>query len=135
MRRIRMTHAKFTALNQSNEEGGGTVSVSQPAEMGIDEAVEEEIDERPWNPSGSGLEIGEKNADDCLHWMGTKILEHVGFQGTSKVALDVLSGLTSEYLMNVGRTIRFLCDKYAQKMTPEVRHCSFCWYALVEILS
>jgi transcriptional activator SPT7 len=42
------------------------------------------------------------------------------FTGTSEVALDVLAGVTSEYLLNVGRTMRFLCDKYAQKMTPEV---------------
>lgn len=34
--------------------------------------------------------------------------------------MDVLAGVASEYLLNVGRTIRFLCDKYAKKMTPEV---------------
>ena len=32
--------------------------------------------------------------------------------GTSKMALDVLASVTAEYLQNVGRTIRFLCDKY-----------------------
>ncbi len=40
--------------------------------------------------------------------------------GASKVALDVLAGVTSDYLLNVGRTMRFMCDKYASKMTPEV---------------
>ena len=40
--------------------------------------------------------------------------------GTSKVALDVLAGVTSEYLLNVGRTLRFLCDKYSNSMTAEV---------------
>lgn len=39
---------------------------------------------------------------------------------TSKVALDVLADVTSEYLLNVGRTIRFLSDKFGQTMTPEV---------------
>lgn len=39
--------------------------------------------------------------------------------GTSKVALDVLAGVASDYLLNVGRTIRFLSEKYAHKMTPE----------------
>ena len=43
--------------------------------------------------------------------------------GTAKSALDVLAGVTSEYLLNVGRTITFLSDKYANKMTPEVRVC------------
>jgi hypothetical protein len=40
--------------------------------------------------------------------------------GTSRVALDVLAGVASEYLLNVGRTIRFLCDKYSNSMTAEV---------------
>jgi hypothetical protein len=40
------------------------------------------------------------------------------------VALDVLANVASEYLLNVGRTMRFLCDKYGSKMTPEV--CTGC---------
>ena len=40
--------------------------------------------------------------------------------GTSKMALDVLTGVASEYLLNVGRTIQFLSDKYGKKMSPEV---------------
>ena len=48
------------------------------------------IDEEPWTvwrgkrgkiKNLSGVEIGEANAADCLHWAGNKILEHVGFQG------------------------------------------------------
>ncbi|KAI0941499.1 hypothetical protein AcW1_003374 [Taiwanofungus camphoratus] len=115
MRRVRSTHAKFAALSQNIEE---VIGPPAPSDL-PPEDVEDILDERPWKPMGSGIDIGEENADDCLHWMGSKILEHAGFQGTSKVALDVLAGVTSEYLLNVGRTIRFLCDKYAKKMTPE----------------
>jgi hypothetical protein len=39
---------------------------------------------------------------------------------SSKVALDVLADVTSEYFLNVGRTIRFLSDKFGKTMTPEV---------------
>jgi hypothetical protein len=102
----------------------------------------------------SGVEIGDANATDCLHWAGNKILEHVGFQGmpfgfslqlalliffnflfflaaTLKVALDVLAAVTSEYLLNVGRTIRFLSDKFGKTMTPEVsKMVSYAWYNL-----
>ena len=46
------------------------------------------------------------------------------YAGSSKIALDVLSSVTAEYLFNVGRTIRFLCDKYGNQMTPEVG-CQF----------
>lgn len=41
-------------------------------------------------------------------------------QGTSRAALDVLAGVTSEYLYNVGRTIRFLSDKFGGIMSAEV---------------
>jgi transcriptional activator SPT7 len=40
--------------------------------------------------------------------------------GTSAIALDVLSGVASEFLLNVGRTIRFLSDEHGKQMTPEV---------------
>lgn len=43
--------------------------------------------------------------------------------GTSQLALDALSGITVEYLANVGRTFRFYLDKYSNTMTSEVcRH-------------
>ncbi|KZT72342.1 hypothetical protein DAEQUDRAFT_755185 [Daedalea quercina L-15889] len=117
LRRVRTTHAKFAALsqNQNAEEGGGPVAPAEP----VPDDVVDVLDERPWKPIGSGIEVGEEHANDCLHWMGSKVLEHAGFQGTSKAALDVLAGVASEYLLNVGRTIRFMCDKYAKKMTPE----------------
>jgi transcriptional activator SPT7 len=86
----------------------------------------------------SGIELGEENAGDCLQWMSQKVLEHVGFQGkvmtsislsqsdvcackgATKATLDVITGVASEYLLNVGRTIHFLSDKYSQGMTAEV---------------
>ncbi|KAI1790367.1 hypothetical protein LXA43DRAFT_511803 [Ganoderma leucocontextum] len=116
LRRVRTTHAKFTALNQSLEESG---SVAPPPMHDIHEDLDDVLDERPWKPTGAGIDMGEENANDCLHWMGSKVLEHAGFQGTSKMAMDVLASVTAEYLQNVGRTIRFLCDKYGNQMTPE----------------
>ncbi|KAH7911321.1 hypothetical protein BJ138DRAFT_1150946 [Hygrophoropsis aurantiaca] len=115
LKRVRRTHAKFAALNMNSEEG---VAVDEPPDLG-EEDIEETIDERPWRPQGTGIEIGEAHASDCLRWMDGKILEHVGFQGSSSIALDVLTGVASEFLLNVGRTLRFLCDKYSNSMTPE----------------
>ncbi|OAX33132.1 hypothetical protein K503DRAFT_794579 [Rhizopogon vinicolor AM-OR11-026] len=125
LKRVRRTHAKFAALNLNTEEGG---MGDEPPDAGEDGLVEEVIDERPWRARYAGLrqvkgpvdlEVGEKNADECLKWMNRKVLEHAGFQGTSGVALDVIAGVTSEYLLNVGRSLRFLCDKYAKSMTSE----------------
>ncbi|KAG6888372.1 hypothetical protein C0995_008808 [Termitomyces sp. Mi166 len=140
MKRLRHTHAKFAALNANNTsngedpEGGGGAPFSASGPMplvvvsgdddGI-EAADDKVDERPWRATIKGkrrvrgIEIGEEAATDCMKWMGRKVLEHVGFQGTSQVALDVLSGVASDFLLNVGRTIRFLSDKYAATMTPE----------------
>ncbi|KAG6880094.1 hypothetical protein C0992_006368 [Termitomyces sp. T32_za158] len=141
MKRLRHTHAKFAALNANNPsngedtEGGGDgapFSVSGPVppvvvggdEDGV-EAVDDKVDERPWRATIKGkrkvrgIEVGEEAATDCMKWMGRKVLEHAGFQGTSQVTLDVLSGVASDFLLNVGRTIRYLSDKYGATMTPE----------------
>jgi transcriptional activator SPT7 len=125
LKRVRRTHAKFAALNLNTEEGG---MGDEPPDLGEEGMVDEVIDERPWRARYAGLrqvkgpvelEVGEKNADECLKWMNRKVLEHEGFQGSSSAALDVMVGVTSEYFLNVGRTLRFMCDKYAKSMTPE----------------
>ena len=47
-------------------------------------------------------------------------LRLIAYPGSSSMALDVLSSIASEYLMNVGRTLRFYVDKYSNNMTSEV---------------
>jgi transcriptional activator SPT7 len=80
MKRVRCTHAKFAALNANanNDEGEGEV-ISHDVPGAEEE--EDTVDERPWIPWGSGIDIGQESAADCLHWMGGKVLEHAGFQG------------------------------------------------------
>lgn len=84
MKRVRSTHAKFAALNQNqNNEDGGESPEPIAAETIPEEREDADlgVDERPWNPVGSGIEIGQVGADDCLGWMSGKVLEHAGFQG------------------------------------------------------
>lgn len=84
LRRVRTTHAKFAALSQSTEEGGGGGGGGAPPAVPAEPVSDEEdgvLDERPWRPIGSGIAVGEEHANDCLHWMGSKVLEHAGFQG------------------------------------------------------
>lgn len=78
LRRVRTTHAKLSAVAQSLEEGGGII---QPPVPDVAEELDDVLDERPWKPIGVGIDMGEENANDCLHWMGSKVLEHAGFQG------------------------------------------------------
>ncbi|KAG5635234.1 hypothetical protein H0H81_011966 [Sphagnurus paluster] len=144
MKRLRHTHAKFAALTASTapaEEGEEGPGYSAPAVVpgagagvgvGVGASVDEvdlldddKVDERPWSARvkgkrpARGVEMGEESAAGCVDWMTGKVLEHAGFQGSSQAALSVLAGVTSEYLLNVGRTIKFLCDKYSTTMTPE----------------
>lgn len=87
MRKVRSTHAKYSALtSQTNEDG--TVQSPEFLPSAVDEP-DEVIDEQPWIPKGSGIDIGAEDADACLHWAGSKILEHGGFQGGSSVALNL----------------------------------------------
>ncbi|KAK0490427.1 hypothetical protein IW261DRAFT_1432039 [Armillaria novae-zelandiae] len=121
MRRVRHTHAKFSALGGTGTEDSDS-SLGEPMVVPDEEAAVVDVDTRPWSLGKTGVrieDIGEKNGTDCLQWMSKKVLEHSGFQGTSQSALDVLAGVTSDYLMNVGRTIRFLSDKYSNTMTAE----------------
>jgi len=87
LKRVRRTHTKFAALDQNAEEGG---MGDEPPDVGEEGTVEDVIDERPWRARYAGLgqgkgpvelEVGEKNADECLKWMNQKVLEHAGFQG------------------------------------------------------
>ena len=120
MKRVRVTHAKFSALEE-NEDGGSILPKTD-----IDEVADDRVDDRPWiqrlgkNVGVGGVEIGEASATNCLDWMSEKVLEHSGFQGASKGAVDMLSGVAGEFLMNIGRTIHFLSEKQGQKMSPEV---------------
>lgn len=108
LRRVRRTHDKFLALNLGSEEGsgpngGGSVEppefripagINAPGDVEDDADLDANVDERPWRTRGTGLQIGEQDADDCLHWMGSKILEHSGFQSES-FEVNLKSNLTS----------------------------------------
>ncbi|KAI0050843.1 hypothetical protein FA95DRAFT_1635331 [Auriscalpium vulgare] len=120
LRRVRKTHTKFALLGLAGSGGGddeGGLDVDEAARAG--EAVDVAVDERAWTADAAEPDLGDRASEDCMHWVNRKVLEHVGFQGTSKMALDVLSSITSEYLLNVGRTLRFYMDKYSNAMTPE----------------
>ncbi|KAH9066066.1 hypothetical protein EDB83DRAFT_2381286 [Lactarius deliciosus] len=142
-RRMRRTHAKFVALGAASNNAGGddgdggdlpTAGVSTGLAGDVDGSEDAEVvavDEAPWpvpRPSRKALQdgvvdpnpdIGEMATEKCMQWVNRKILEHIGFQGSSQLALDVLTGITVEYLANVGRTFRFYLDKYSNTMTSE----------------
>ncbi|KAI0264096.1 hypothetical protein BC834DRAFT_883527 [Gloeopeniophorella convolvens] len=145
-RRMRRTHSKFvaisaaTAANNAGGEDGEGADLPPPPPPPVaalagdaegDDAEVDAVDERPWpvpRPSRRAVlegtadpepEVGGKAAERCMQWVNRKVLEHVGFQGSSQMAMDVLSDITMEYLSNVGRTLRLYLDKYSNTMTSE----------------
>lgn len=82
IRRVRETHARLTALKETSAEDGS--SLGAPPELLLPlpaDDIGDVIDDKPWSVPSSGLDVGEQNADGCMHWMGSKVLEHTGFQG------------------------------------------------------
>jgi transcriptional activator SPT7 len=137
LKRIRVTHAKFAALEvmsaqAAGEDGeGGEGQAPAPIMLLRPQAMEEEdaetdklVDERPWKVRGrgirGGLMMGRENSDDCLNWMSKKVLEHVGFQGATESTLSVLTGVAGDYLMKLATTMQFLVERSRGKMTREV---------------
>jgi transcriptional activator SPT7 len=53
--------------------------------------------------------------------VASKLLAHAGFQGAQASALAVMTDLTVEFFLNLGRTLRGYTDLYNKGMTAEVR--------------
>lgn len=83
MKRVRRTHDKFLAFNLASEEGSDkAIPPEVPKPMAEEEGrVTMMATVRPWRPKVVGVEANSHEAEDCLHWLGPKILEHAGFQG------------------------------------------------------
>ncbi|EPQ26711.1 uncharacterized protein PFL1_05690 [Pseudozyma flocculosa PF-1] len=63
--------------------------------------------------------ISPESAQDHLAWNTKNLLAHHGFEGGHRAAVDVLTDVMAEFLMNVGRTMRVYSDRYASKMSAE----------------
>lgn len=53
--------------------------------------------------------------------VASKLLAHAGFQGAQASALAVMTDITVDFFLNLGRTLRGYTDLYNKGMTAEVR--------------
>lgn len=107
MRHLRVIHSKFSSLKESkeavNEESGlalpgPSASFGGPPEPPdfsggpILTNLEPLSNINPWSRrSEEDCDVGPQEAENCLHWMGEKVLEHAGFQGrTPPTALPLM---------------------------------------------
>ncbi|GAA5922636.1 SAGA histone acetyltransferase complex subunit SPT7 [Sporobolomyces koalae] len=58
-------------------------------------------------------------ARDALKAATAGVLDHAGFEGSSAMALDVLTHAAAEYISNLGRTMRFFADRYGAAKSKE----------------
>lgn len=109
MHRLRHVHVKFSSIkdatSNNNDDGLALPSFSAPPPLpdpaadlpttSLVDTMSRLTDENPWSmhlraTGVAGIDVGREEADRCLNWMGTKVLEHVGFQGMSLLKLVVI---------------------------------------------
>ncbi|KZV96690.1 hypothetical protein EXIGLDRAFT_747488 [Exidia glandulosa HHB12029] len=122
LKRVQRIHDKFAVIKEittAAESGAPAPLLPAMPDPSPDEVAEEEATMKPWRPRGRAGEIDELDARDCVKWMSSKVLQHEGFNGASSLALDVLASVAGDFMANVGRTLRFYCDKYSHTMSGE----------------
>ncbi|KAI9268278.1 hypothetical protein BDA99DRAFT_603761 [Phascolomyces articulosus] len=65
------------------------------------------------------LIIDQKSGLQLIQRTLSKLLGHAGFEGAQSTALNVLTELAIDYMLNVGRTIRSYWDDYGRQMSNE----------------
>ncbi|KAF7965775.1 hypothetical protein HWV62_41801, partial [Athelia sp. TMB] len=141
--RVRRTHTRFAALQADPEpdpDAPGSLALPGPSgpsflatpmytftrpkddvEAEADAELEAELEaarameaqREVWAGARRG-ELNGEAAGACINWMSGTVLAHAGFQGAARSAMDVLAGVAGDYLLNVGRTIKLLGDRYGR---------------------
>jgi transcriptional activator SPT7 len=70
-------------------------------------------------PLTLNAESGHQMAQKVL----SKLLAHAGFEGAKIGALNVLTDVMTDYLTNIGKTLRCYWDDYGHEMDGDVSFC------------
>ncbi|KAJ1962248.1 Transcriptional activator spt7 [Dispira parvispora] len=73
------------------------------------------------------LQLNRSTAYSLLSRVVTLLVTHVGFEDLHVMAVAVITDLAVNCLMNIGKTVKLYCDKYARKMEPHeiIAHALF----------
>ncbi|KDQ11985.1 hypothetical protein BOTBODRAFT_34839 [Botryobasidium botryosum FD-172 SS1] len=110
LRRVRRTNTKLLSLLAGNE------PLPEPLEP-----TESSFNRRRREAALSLIppDGGERVATQNLRLLSATILEHAGFEGSSASALDILTDVAADFIMNIGKSLSFLCEKHAGTMSSE----------------
>lgn len=122
MRRLHHTHQKFFKLADVVEH-----ELPIPADLAYASSSDEEGDDdapeapRPPHTPFPTLfpRLTPQYAREQMSWQVQMLLAHTGFDGSHTAALQVLTDVTREYMMSLGRTLRLYADRFAPKMDAE----------------
>ncbi|PWY99938.1 Bromodomain-domain-containing protein [Testicularia cyperi] len=126
--RLQETHNKFLSLAHYVENEAPIppylTSMSSDEESDYPSDVEDEDDEQQrlgrFEPPRHPLaRISPDSVRDHMAYNTQTILAHQGFEGGHRVAVEVMTDVMGEFLMNLGRMMRIYTDKYATKMSSE----------------
>ncbi|CAO3621827.1 unnamed protein product [Cunninghamella blakesleeana] len=65
------------------------------------------------------LLLTESLAQDILQKTTSKLLTHAGFEGANESALLILNDVITDFILNIGKTLRSYCDDYGKQMSGE----------------
>ncbi|ORY56206.1 hypothetical protein BCR35DRAFT_309912 [Leucosporidium creatinivorum] len=124
LRKIRRLHGKLASGSRSLDPAEPRSTLG--SEDDYDSETEDTKPARPSSYLATGIpreafqsHLAPQAARDSLGLVSNRILGHAGFDGSSTMALGVLAHVAAEYIMNLGRTLRFYSDRYAGKLTTE----------------
>lgn len=135
--KLRKTHTKFgalTSLIEHEEPIPAALAVVSSDESEGEEGTKKESESKTKKrhkevdmpaPSMHDVfrnpfaKLSNEGATDILESKTQYLLAHAGFEGVQRTAADVLTDVTAEYLMSMGRTLRMYTDQFAHEMSVE----------------
>lgn len=117
LRQLRKSHSRLAALSSSNDPSNeDRIIPTQP--------LESDTKEEPFAPiidsHGTCGDISPRVALDGLRKVTGTMLAHVGFDSGNQSSVEALTHIATQYISNLGRTLRFYIDNHGQAMSSEV---------------
>ncbi|CEG71789.1 hypothetical protein RMATCC62417_07459 [Rhizopus microsporus] len=117
LEKIRLTYAKCNAIKNN------TSISSLTSSMSIDSPSTNESVDTPLEGSSvykmPPISLTSETGYRMCQRVISKLLTHAGFEGTKTAALNVLTDIMTDYITNIGRTLRNYWDDYGHKMSGD----------------
>ncbi|GBB87351.1 hypothetical protein RclHR1_01380013 [Rhizophagus clarus] len=114
LKQTRLLHAKLLATKHNLPLGHFGVNETAITENKTTEC-RPQIDPKDLPPLVMNRDAGFA----CLQRVVVKLLQHAGFESGSSMAVNILTEVAQDYLLNLGKTMRAYMDDVFNKKTPE----------------